>query len=132
MARLYSEHEPEEARSKAKKRGCLLVGKAALKPLPTIKERLNKAALQTSPPRGKEQVHDCSIGTLLLQWDQFLITHEGPSRVMSGLSARDSVKTKSLSREHTGGCQGRDHLTVTRRDQQGATLAHAHQDARGR
>ena len=117
VASLYSGHELEEGGSKVTRcGGHLLVGKAALTPLPTIEEKLRRTVLQTLPPRGKEQVHDCISSMFLLQWDQLVATCEGPTRVMSGqrsqlTTARNCVKTESLNWEPTGGCQGRDDLT---------------------
>ena len=68
VPRLYSGHKLEEAGSKAKRRsGGLLVDKAALTSLPTIEERLCKAARQTTLPRGEEQAHNCSTSMFLLQ-----------------------------------------------------------------
>ena len=117
VARLYSGRELKEAESKVETScSSLLVDKAPLTPLPTIEEGLGKAALWTTPPRGEEQVHNCSTSMYLLQWDQFAAAREGFSRVRSGqrsqlAAACNFMMTKFLDCELTGGCRSSDDIT---------------------
>ena len=77
-------HELEEAGSKGEMLSRRpILGKARDTPSPKIEEGPCQATPQAAPPRGKELTHDYNTCMFPLQWDQFMATRDGPTRMTS-------------------------------------------------
>ena len=83
-ARPWVRHKLEEAGSKGEMLSRRpILGKARDTPSPKIEEGPCQATPQAAPPRGKELTHDYNTCMFPLQWDQFMATRDGPTRMTS-------------------------------------------------